>query len=271
TARCGSTHPTRCRPGAARRSGAAGRWTRPAPRATARSEPALRPAGTPSIPSPSARVGRAAPTSRTGSPHPAGARSPPPADPWPGGTVRTPDAAPGPELPGERGIGAVVAQLEQLVEQRGRPQVRVLAQPFPAVADERLERIRLGPPALAGDPAPLQVGADGLAVMSQVSGDRRDRPAPAMQRVRVHIVLPCDHERWRSLHGLRVVRDQQLRRDLRRLDGATRVGKFSKQVWGDSPERHHLAVSSARTGRHTQPSAPSSNTSISSASRPWTT
>ena len=36
----------------------------------------------------------------------------------------------GPQLAGERRIGAVVAQLEQLVEQRGRPQMRVLAQPF---------------------------------------------------------------------------------------------------------------------------------------------
>jgi hypothetical protein len=105
----------------------------------------------------------------------------------------------GTNLAGERRIRAVVTQLEQLVEQRGRPQVRVLAQPFPAVAGERLERIGLGPAALAGDPVAAQVGADGLAVMAQVPGDRRDRPAPAMQRVRVHIVLPCDHETWRSL------------------------------------------------------------------------
>src|SRR6185437_15363816 len=32
--------------------------------------------------------------------------------------------------------------------------------------------------------------------------------------------------------GLQVVRDQQPRRDLRRLGGATRVGKFNEQVWG---------------------------------------
>src|SRR4029450_2698353 len=37
--------------------------------------------------------------------------------------------------------------------------------------------------------------------------------------------------------GLPVVRDQQPGRGLRRLGGATRVGKFSKQVWGESPER----------------------------------
>src|SRR3954470_1410742 len=40
--------------------------------------------------------------------------------------------------------------------------------------------------------------------------------------------------------GLPVVRDQQPRRDLRHLGGATRVGKFSEQVWGDSHERRQL-------------------------------
>src|SRR5918994_6213386 len=36
---------------------------------------------------------------------------------------------------------------------------------------------------------------------------------------------------------LPVVRDQQPRRGLRRLGGATRVGNFSEQAWGDSPAR----------------------------------
>lgn len=40
----------------------------------------------------------------------------------------------------------------------------------------------------------------------------------------------------------RVVRDQQLRRDLRHLGGATRVGKLSEQLWGDSPERRHTGA-----------------------------
>src|SRR4029450_12405578 len=46
--------------------------------------------------------------------------------------------------------------------------------------------------------------------------------------------------------GLPVVRDQQPGRGLRRLGGATRVGKFSKQVWGESPERRHC-VSTTRS------------------------
>jgi len=41
-----------------------------------------------------------------------------------------------------RRIRAVIAQLEQLVEQRRGPQVRVIPQPLPAVRNERLERIR---------------------------------------------------------------------------------------------------------------------------------
>lgn len=42
---------------------------------------------------------------------------------------------------------------------------------------------------------PLRVGADGLAVPSQVTGDRGDRPTLAAQRVHVDVVLPCEHER----------------------------------------------------------------------------
>jgi hypothetical protein len=107
----------------------------------------------------------------------------------------------GPQRPGEGRIGAVVPQLNQLVEQRGGPQVRVLSQSLPAVAVERLERVRFGAGPLPGDPAAAQVGADGLAVMTQVPGDRGDRPTPAVERVRVHIVLPCEHERCRSLRA----------------------------------------------------------------------
>jgi hypothetical protein len=155
-----------------------------------------------------------------------------------------------PQLPGERRIGAVVAQLHNFVEQGGGPQVRVLDQALAAVPGEYIERIRLAAPTSPGDAIAVQVGADGLAVMTEMPGDRGDRPAPAVERVRVHIVLPCEHEQRRSLHGLRVVRDQQLRRDLHRLGGATRVGKFSEQVRGDSPERRQLCSARAlRRGR----------------------
>ena len=61
--------------------------------------------------------------------------------------------APGPQLPGERRIRAVVPSVRHLVEQGGRPQVRVLGQPGRAVRGERPERIsrRPGPdPGLPG-------------------------------------------------------------------------------------------------------------------------
>jgi hypothetical protein len=165
-----------------------------------------------------------------------------------------------PQLAGERRIGAVVAQLAELVEQRGGPQVRVLGQPFPAVVDERLERIRFTALALPGDPAAVQIGADGLAVMAQVPGDRGDRPAPAVQRTastsssRVSMSAGGPFE-------LRVIRNRQPRRNLRRLGGATRVGNFSEQLWGDSPERRQLraapvrATAPARRARGVRPRA----------------
>jgi hypothetical protein len=37
-----------------------------------------------------------------------------------------------------------------------------------------------------------------------------------------------------------VVRDHQPRRSPAYLSGATRVGNFSEQLWGDSPERRHM-------------------------------
>lgn len=48
-------------------------------------------------------------------------------------------------LAGERGIRAVIAQPGHFVEQRGRPQVRVLGQPGRAVRGEQPERISCGP------------------------------------------------------------------------------------------------------------------------------
>ena len=50
---------------------------------------------------------------------------------------------PGPQRPGERRIGASIAQLAHLVVQGRGPQVRVALQPQPAVVGERLERVGL--------------------------------------------------------------------------------------------------------------------------------
>ena len=78
--------------------------------------------------------------------------------------------------------------------------------------------------------------------MAQVPGDRRDRPAPAMQRVRVHIVLPCEHERWRSLRAARWSETGS-------LEGTSAVSA-EPRGWGISVSRsgeiHLSAVSAGR-------------------------
>jgi len=81
--------------------------------------------------------------------------------------------------------GPGITQIAQLVEQCAGPQMRVIGQPLRAVRRERLERARdrAGPdPYLA---VAREIGTDGLAVSSQVPGDRRDRPTLATQCVHV--------------------------------------------------------------------------------------
>lgn len=97
------------------------------------------------------------------------------------------------QLPRQRRIGPVVAQLEQLVVQRAGPHVRVIAQPPRAVRLELLERVR--PRARAHPRLPTrQVGPDRLAVPAQMPSDRADRPAPLPQCMYLDVVLPCEHE-----------------------------------------------------------------------------
>src|SRR5215210_4343887 len=69
----------------------------------------------------------------------------------------------------------------------------VLEQTFPAVLDERVERIDTRRAAHISDACAGQIRADRLAVAAEMTGDRRDRPAPLMERVCVHIFLPCEH------------------------------------------------------------------------------
>ena len=71
--------------------------------------------------------------------------------------------------------------------------MRILDQPQPAVLQERFRHRRFPPHPDLGDPPALEVGADGLAVMTEMSGDRRDRPTPLSKRVRFHISLPRQH------------------------------------------------------------------------------
>ena len=88
----------------------------------------------------------------------------------------------------------------------------IIKQPLGRVAKERLEQIRVVTGPLPSDAVAGQVGPDGLAVMSQVPGDRRDRPALPAERVSVHIVLPCEHAARRSFQVLVEVKDGHPRR-----------------------------------------------------------
>src|SRR5215218_2059350 len=107
--------------------------------------------------------------------------------------------------------------------------MRILDQPRPAVVDEHDEPVltRRGPH--PSDAFVVQVAADRLAVMTEMTGDRRDRPTSLAERVSVHIVLLCEHgtglPRW-----LAVVEDSSLEGAPPRRVGPTQVGRFSEQL-----------------------------------------
>jgi hypothetical protein len=145
---------------------------------------------------------------------------------------------PGPDLPGQGRIRQGKTQWLQLIEQRDRPQMRVLFQPGGHIVNERGERVRLRRSPFTGGAITSQIIADGLSVTTQMPGDRRDRPALAGQRMRVHVFLPCEHGRQGSFElasGQRppASKEPHLSR------GATRVGILSEQKWGVSTERRH--------------------------------
>ena len=53
---------------------------------------------------------------------------------------------------------------------------------------------RLVKPLRDGEPVSLATVVElGLAVMAEMAGDRGDRPTSSMERVSVHIILPCEH------------------------------------------------------------------------------
>ena len=204
------------------------------------SAPATRPAGVPSCPSPSARW--------VGQFHPV------PLGLLPGrvrdhrdrpvlrGVARLalPGAGPGAQLAGQRRIRPVVPQVGQLVEQGGRPQVRVLGQPGGTVVGERLERIqpRAGPAPRAGG---RRAGRRGSSCGPARGGGRSPRSStPGVRRACASMSSSHVSMSGGAPSSWRVVRDRQPRGSPARLGGATRVGNFSEQVWGDSPERRHV-------------------------------
>ena len=99
-----------------------------------------------------------------------------------------------PELPRERRIRLIEPEHDNLVEQRHRPKMRVLDESLTAIRGERIEHTCTGRSADACGAFAVQIRADRLAVMAEMASDRRDRPASLEERVRVHIILLCEHE-----------------------------------------------------------------------------
>jgi hypothetical protein len=68
------------------------------------------------------------------------------------------------------------AEIDDPIEQRRRPQMRIIDQPLPAVDEEILHRLRPGRLALTRTALAVQIRTDRLAVMAEMVGERGDRP-----------------------------------------------------------------------------------------------
>ena len=97
------------------------------------------------------------------------------------------------ELTGERRIRLLEPERDDLVEQDLGHHVRILDQTRPAVVYESREPVWARRRSRSGRARAVQVAGDRLAVVSEMAGDRRDRPAPLAERVSVHIILLCEH------------------------------------------------------------------------------
>ena len=97
-------------------------------------------------------------------------------------------AEPGhPHLAHEARVTQPVAELDDLVVERGAPDVRVVGEAGREVGDEALERVGLASPADAGLAFTAQVIPDRLAVPAEVTGDGRDRPSPLSECMCFHV------------------------------------------------------------------------------------
>ncbi|WP_328291824.1 hypothetical protein OG218_03550 [Kineococcus sp. NBC_00420] len=105
------------------------------------------------------------------------------------------------DLTGQRGVSAAPAEWFEFVGEGADPQVSVFGQTGADVVDEGLEGIGDGLGANPGGPLAGQVGADGLAVSTEVAGDRGDRDALGGECVGWghlplagdDVFLPCQH------------------------------------------------------------------------------
>lgn len=93
------------------------------------------------------------------------------------------------DLPSQRLIRPRIAERDQLVPKRDRPQMRVLDQSGGHVADERGERVRTRACSHPRGAFPGQVRPDRLTVMAGAAGDLTDRHPLPFERVDIHVVL----------------------------------------------------------------------------------
>ncbi len=119
---------------------------------------------------------------------------------------------PVPDVTRERLVAAIEPECDNLVEQHGRPHVRVIDEPLTHVALDPIERINdLGPATYTRLAFAAQIRTDGLAVMTDMTSDRRQRPPLPLQRVNLHICSLCDHQGRAPLPGRRVLATASLR------------------------------------------------------------
>ncbi len=97
-----------------------------------------------------------------------------------------------PDLADQGRIGPIEPGVDQLAEQHGRLDVRVLDEPGLQIGAERFKAARRRRPVLTGAIAG-EVLPDGLAVPAGMPGDRRRIPATLRERVYLHVVLLCEH------------------------------------------------------------------------------
>ena len=129
-------------------------------------------------------------------------------------------------------IAAIEPQRDDLVEQHRRPHVRIIGEPLTHVHLEPIERIHDRRRLATNTDLPLtaQIRAHRLAVMTNMTSDRRQRPTLHAQRVDLHICSLCDHQGRAPLTGRQVVATASLRGAPPLPVDPQEVGNISEQV-----------------------------------------
>ena len=151
------------------------------------------------------------------------------------------------DRPDEGRIAARIAELPDLVEQGGQPEMGIVVEAGRKIRRERLEWIRDRGSADAGRALTSDIGADRLAVAPEVTGDGRDRPASSGECVGLHVFSLCEHRRG-LLRCCGFDTNSIGWGPAPCLDGpvvgprsrCSSLGSFGDQVWGISGDRQQL-------------------------------